>query len=124
MGSLIIIFQIVAALGLLNVWLLRANQSTAYRGANAKNMREEFAAYGLPAWMVIVVGVLKVGAALALIAGIWYRPLVLPAALLICVLMVGALTMHFRINDPLRKSAPAAGMLVLAVLIVLGSVYG
>ena len=124
MDPLIIIVQIVAALGLLNVWLLRANRSTAYRGADARNMREEFAAYGLPAWMVVVVGVLKVGAALALIVGIWYHLLVLPAALLICVLMVGALAMHFRIHDPLRKSAPAAGMLALAILIVLRSVYG
>ena len=57
-----------------NVWLLRASRSTAYRGGAATNMREEFAAYGLPAWMVVVVGVLKVGAALALIAGIWYPP--------------------------------------------------
>ncbi len=124
MGPLIIICQIVAAAGLLNVWLLRANRATEYRGADAKNMREEFAAYGLPAWMVAVVGVLKVGAALALIVGIWYRLLVLPAALLICVLMLGALAMHVRIHDPLRKSAPAAGMLALALVIVLGSVYG
>ncbi|MEP7065678.1 MAG: DoxX family protein [Gemmatimonadota bacterium] len=124
MRLLIIVFQIVAALGLLNVWLLRANRSTGYRGANATNMREEFAAYGLPPWMVAVVGALKVGAALALIVGIWYRPLVLPAALLICVLMLGALAMHYRIHDPLRKSAPAAGMLALAVVIALGSVYG
>ena len=124
MGQVVVVFQIIAALGLLNVWLLRANRSTEYRGADATNMREEFAAYGLPAWTVVVVGVLKVGAALALIAGIWYRPLVLPAALLICVLMLGALAMHFRIHDPLRKSAPAAGMLVLAVFIALGSVYG
>jgi hypothetical protein len=121
MGSLVIICQIVASLGLLNVWLLRANRSTGYRGADAKNMREEFAAYGLPAWMVGVIGVLKVGVALTLIAGIWYRQLVLPAALLLSVLMLGALAMHFRINDPLRKSAPAAGMLALAVVIVLGS---
>lgn len=124
MGPFIVIVQIVAALGLLNVWLVRANRRTAYRGADAKNMREEFAAYGLPAWMVAVVGVLKVGAALALIAGIWYRVLVLPAAMLICVLMLGALAMHFKIHDPLRKSAPAAGMLALAVVIALGSVYG
>ncbi len=124
MGALLIICQIVAALGLLNVWLLRTNRSTAYRGADARNMREEFAAYGLPAWMVVVVGVLKVGAALALIAGIWYRLLVVPAALLIGVLMLGALAMHFRIHDPLRKSAPAAGMLAVVVLIVLVSVYG
>lgn len=124
MGPLIIIFQVVAALGLLNVWLLRANRSTEYRGAGARNMREEFAAYGLPAWTMVIVGVLKVSAALALIAGIWYRPLVLPAALLICVLMVGALAMHFKIHDPLRKAAPAAGMLALAVVISLGSVIG
>ena len=124
MGRLIIILQVVAALGLLNVWLLRANRSTSYRGADAKNMREEFAAYGLPAWKVALIGVLKVGAAVALIAGIWFPLLVLPAALLICVLMVGALSMHFKIHDPLRKSAPAAGMLALALLIVLGSVYG
>lgn len=124
MNLLLIIIQIVAALGLLNVWLLRANRSTSYRGGAATNMREEFSAYGLPAGMVVVVGILKVGAALALIAGIWYRVLVLPAALLICVLMLGALAMHFKIHDPLRKSAPAAGMLALAVIIALGSVYG
>ena len=64
MSQVVVVFQIVAALGLLNVWLLRANRSTEYRGADATNMREEFAAYGLPAWMVGVIGVLKVGAAL------------------------------------------------------------
>ena len=121
MGPLLILLQLIAALGLLNVWLLRANRSTAYRGGAATTMRDEFAAYGLPAWMVVVVGALKVSAALALIAGIWYHPVVLPAALLICVLMLGALSMHFKIHDPLRKSAPAAGMLALGVLIVLGS---
>ena len=123
MGPLLIAVQVVAALGLLNVWLVRANRSTAYRGGAATNMREEFAAYGLPAWMVAVVGVLKVGAALALIAGIRYHQIVPPAALLLCVLMLGALAMHFRIHDPLRKSTPAVGMLAFGVLIVLGSVY-
>lgn len=124
MVSLLIILQIVVATGLLNVWLLRANRSTAYRGGAATSMREEFAAYGLPPWMVAVVGTLKVGAAIALLVGIWYRPLVVPAALLIGVLMIGALAMHARIRDPLRKSAPAAAMLLLALLIVLLSVYG
>ena len=124
MGPFIFVFQIVAALGLLNVWLLRANRRTAYRGGDARDMREEFAAYGLPAWMVVVVGALKIGAALALIAGIWYHALVLPAALVICVLMIGALAMHFRIHDPLRKSAPAAGMLALALVIALGAARG
>lgn len=63
-------------------------------------------------------------AAVALIASIWFHALVLPAALLICALMLGALAMHVRIHDPLRKSAPAAGMLALAALIVVGSLHG
>lgn len=123
MGPLLIIAQVVAALGLLNVWLLRANRSTEYRGGAATNMRDEFAAYGLPAWMVVVVGALKVCVALALIAGIWYRPVVYPAAMLLTVLMLGALSMHLKIHDPIRKSAPAAGMLALAVFIGLGTMY-
>lgn len=124
MHALMITCQVVAALGLLNVWLLRANRSTPYRGGAARNMREEFAAYGLPGWFVVVVGTLKVGAALALLAGIWYPSLVLPAALLICLLMLGALSMHARIGDPFTKFVPAAGMLLLGVVLVLGSVNG
>ncbi len=124
MGPIIIACQIAAALGLLNVWLLRSNRATSYRGGNAHSMREEFAAYGLPAWFVVVIGVLKVGAALALIAGLWYPVLVRPTALVICVLMLGALAMHGKIRDPLKKYVPAAVMLALALTMVLGSTYG
>jgi uncharacterized membrane protein YphA (DoxX/SURF4 family) len=118
---MLLVCQLVAALGLLNVWLLRSRQPTAYRGGDARSMRDEFVAYGLPAWFAIVVGVLKVGAALALIAGIWFPALVRPAALLVLVLMLGALSMHLKIRDPLMKFAPAAGMLALCLVIVLGS---
>ena len=115
------ILQLTAALGLLNVWLLRFNRRTAYRGGEAASMPEEFAAYGLPAWFAYVIGTLKVGAALALIAGIWFPAVVLPAAALICVLMLGALAMHARIGDPLRKSLPALGMLLLCLAIGWGA---
>lgn len=121
MRTILIVCQVVAALGLLNVWLLRSTRATPYRGGDAHSMREEFAAYGLPAWFVLVIGVLKVGSALALIAGIWYPALVRPAALVILVLMLGALSMHFKVRDPLMKYAPAAAMLALAVVIVLGT---
>ena len=120
MQNLIYALQITAALGLLNVWLLRFNQRTAYRGGSAGSMREEFAAYGLPAWFAYVIGVLKVGAAIALIVGIWIPALVLPAAALIGVLMLGALSMHIKIHDPLTKSLPALGMLALSLGIVWG----
>jgi len=64
--TVVSIFQITLSLILLNVWLLRFNQSTAYRGGGASSMRLEFAAYKLPAWSLYVVGALKVGAALCL----------------------------------------------------------
>ena len=121
MRTVMVLLQLAAALGLLNVWLLRFNQRTAYRGGDAGSMREEFAAYGLPVWFAYVVGTLKVGAALALIAGIWFPAAVLPAAGLVCVLMLGALAMHIKISDPLSKSAPALVMLTLCLGICWGA---
>ncbi len=55
------VLQIVLALGLLNVWLLRTGKATAYRGGAAKNLKEEFATYGLPPFMYYLVGGLKIG---------------------------------------------------------------
>ena len=114
------ILQVIVALGLLNVWLLRFNRSTAYRGGQARSMPEEFATYGLPGWFAYFVGALKVGGALCLIAGIWFPYLVLPAAIVIGILMVGALTMHLKIGDPLKKSVPALFMLTSCIIISWG----
>ena len=121
MSSIIPVLQLIVAIGLLNVWLLRFNTRTAYRGGNAATMQEEFAAYGLPTGSVYVVGGLKVGVALAMIAGLWFPVVVVPAALLLAALMLGALAMHVKIRDPLQKSIPALLMLALAVSIAIGS---
>ena len=123
MRIIIFIFQIAVALILLNVWLLRFNQWTAYRGGGAQSMREEFAVYGLPAWSTYVVGALKVGAAICLLVGLWLHLLVFPAALLISLLMAGALAMHMRVHDSLKKSLPALGLLALTVSICVGSIH-
>ena len=119
MHSIIVFLQWVVALGLINVWVLRCNQATGYRGGQARTMREEFAAYGLPGWSMFVVGALKIGAAVTLIAGAWFPAGVLPAAAVICVLMVGALTMHWRVQDTLKKYMPALAMLVMSFTIIL-----
>ncbi|MEY4924873.1 MAG: hypothetical protein RL598_1392 [Verrucomicrobiota bacterium] len=115
MQTITSILQVVIALGLFNVWLLRFSQSTPYRGGAAGTMPEEFLAYGLPRWSTYLVGLLKIGAGLALIIGLWHPHWVLPAALLIVGLMVGAIFMHFRIRDPLKKNLPALVMLILSV---------
>lgn len=119
MPYLILILQIVIAAGILNVWIIRFKKGTPYRGKSAQSMPEEFAAYGLPGWFMWVVGVLKVGSALALIVGIWWAPAVIPAALVLAVLMVGALLMHLKVGDPLSKSLPAFTVLTLTVVLAL-----
>ena len=121
MSSFVIstVLQVVVALGLLNVWLVRAGASTAYRGGSAQSLREEFAAYGLPDWTCYVVGFLKVTSAVLLIAGIWIPALIVPPAAIVAVLMIGALAMHAKVRDPLTKSLPAFLMLVMSVAILL-----
>ena len=85
--------QVVVALGLLNVWLVRARSATAYRGGSAQSLKEEFATYGLPEWTFYVVGLLKIGSAVLLLAGIWVPALIKPPTLIVAALMVGALVM-------------------------------
>ena len=113
------ILQVVVALGLLNVWLVRSQKATAYRGGSAQSLKEEFATYGLPDWTYYAVGVLKVGSAIALIIGIWVPALIRPPAVIVAVLMVGALAMHAKVKDPLSKSVPALAMLLMVVAIFL-----
>jgi hypothetical protein len=117
---LVQICQIIVGCGLLNVWLLRFNKSTAYRGGTAANMLEEFAAYSLPAWSCYLVGFLKVASAFALLAGLLYPVLVLPAAIVIALLMAGALAMHVKVGDPFKKSLPALSVLLLSAIIIAG----
>jgi hypothetical protein len=122
MRTLLAVLQIAVALGLLNVWLLRARQRTAYRGGSATSMSEEFATYGLPEWFMYVIGFLKIAAAGLLIVGLWVPQVVVPTALLIFGLMVGALAMHLKVGDPIQKSVPALLVLATSVAIALGTV--
>jgi hypothetical protein len=115
--SLTNLLQIIVGLGLLNVWLLRARASTAYRGGAARTLQEEFAAYGLPGLAFYLVGALKIGAAVVLMAGVWMALPVQAAAGLVAALMIGALAMHLKVGDPLMKSRPAALMLAMSVAI-------
>ena len=72
--------QALAALGILNVWLLRSRKATAYRGGEAQDMKEEFAVYGLPVWFMYAIGILKVTLAVLLLVGLWAPVVSRPAA--------------------------------------------
>ncbi len=112
------ILQVLVALGLLNVWLIRARSSTAYRGGSAQTLRQEFDTYGLPAAAFYVVGTLKVLAGVILLAALWLPMPARLAATVVAGLMVGALLMHAKAKDPIRKSVPAVVMLAMCVGIV------
>jgi len=62
-------------------------------------------------------GSLKVILAVMLLASIYYPDLEQIAAYGIAILMLGAVSMHIKISDPLKKSLPAFTFLVLSVLV-------
>jgi len=111
--------QLIVGLGLLNVWLIRFNKATEYRGGTAKSMKEEFAAYGLPEWFCYVVGGLKIISGITLILGLFLPGIAVYPAGIVSILMIGALAMHVKVHDPLKKSVPAASVLALCALILL-----
>ena len=116
--TLIMILQLIIAIGLINVWLFRFNKATKYRGANAKNMEEEFAAYGLPIWLMYVVGASKVSIALMLIISFWVEELLVYNLIALALLMIAAVFMHVKVKDPIKKSYPALSILFMIALIM------
>jgi uncharacterized membrane protein YphA (DoxX/SURF4 family) len=85
----------------------------------SQTLKEEFHAYGLPDSMFYLVGLLKVGAGVVLVTGVWLDLPVQAAAGVVALLMVGAIAMHVKVGDPVGRSVPAALMLIMSAGIVL-----
>ena len=118
MESVSLLIQAILALGILNVWLLRAGRPTAFRGGAAPNLKAEFASYGLSSAAFYVIGALKLLAAAMLLLGFVRPVLVMPAAALLAVLMLGAVLMHAKVRDPAIRYLPAAVMLFLSLVVL------
>jgi uncharacterized membrane protein YphA (DoxX/SURF4 family) len=119
MESLVKVLQVVIGLGILNVWLVRFGKPTGWRGGHAKNMKEEFEVYGLAPWFLSVVGFLKILLAVLLILGVWLPAVTRYAAFGLAALMLGAVAMHVKVSDPVKKSLPALTVLVLCLIVAL-----
>lgn len=117
MDYLEIFLKLTVGLSILNVWLIRRGKPTPFRGGAASNIKEEFAAYGLPSWFMVVIGTVKVVLSIGLLASIWFPLLETVSSLGIAFLMAGAVSMHLRIGDPVKKSIPAALFLTLSLAI-------
>lgn len=116
--SVLQVLQVIVAIGLLNVWLLRGKKQTRYRGGEARTLKEEFSVYGLPVWFFYLVGLLKVLSALLLLIGLFFPEVVLFASLIVTFLMLGAVCMHFKVSDPILKAVPASMMMLMSTLIL------
>jgi hypothetical protein len=119
MDYLLIALKLIVSLGILNVWLLRSGKQTAYRGRDAKTLREEFAVYGLPFPVFLLVGFLKISFALSLLGSLWFPGLAQPAAAGMGVLMLGAFVMHLKVRDPISKALPSLAVLAMCAAIAL-----
>ncbi|MFA9563261.1 MAG: DoxX family protein [Acidimicrobiales bacterium] len=106
--------QTAAALWILNVWFNRFNKDTGYRGGDAKNMKEEFEEYGLSEKTMYAVGAAKVSLAGLLLAGHAAPRLVRPASIGLAMFMLGAIGMHIKVGDPVKRYLPAMTVFSLA----------
>ena len=117
--------KIITALGIFNVWLLRYNKNTDYRGGNAKSLKEEFETYGLNSWFMYIIGAIKFGVSILFIVScfnIFSKMLdvtIFYASVVMSLIMIGAILMHIKVNDPFKKSVPAITMLTLYSIIIL-----
>lgn len=116
---LIIVVKAFIFFSIVNVWFFRFGKPTSWRAENTNSMKEEFMAYGLSETMMYLVGGLKVLSAILILLSIWFENLAIPAAAGMAILMLGAIIMHFKISDPIKKSFPAFSFLVLSAAIIL-----
>jgi len=114
----ILIINVLVSLTILNVWLLRFNKKTPYRGGESNTLKEEFLVYGLPTWFLYLIGSIKVTLAVLLIVGIWFPVINIYVAYSMILLMAGAVLMHLKVKDPVKKSLPAISILLLLLSII------
>lgn len=114
--------KIIIFISIINVWFIRFNKPTPWRGGDSKSMKEEFETYGLSHTIMYLVGTIKVGLAILLIVSLWIKDFSTPAAGAMGIFMLGAIAMHFKADDPNIKSFPALILFILSVGIVAGEV--
>jgi len=106
--------QTAAALWILNVWFNRFDKDTGYRGGDATNMKEEFAEYGMSETAMYTVGAAKVSLATLMLVGHAEPRLVRPASIGLAAFMAGAIGMHVKVGDPVKRYLPAMSVFTLA----------
>ena len=110
------ILILTVSIVVLSTW--RLNMATIFRGEDATTMLDEFLIYGLNENIMYIIGGLKILAALGLLLGLIYKKFIIPCALVIATLMLGAVFMHFKVSDEIHKFFPSALMLICSLSII------
>jgi putative oxidoreductase len=110
MNMVSIVLQIVLGLGFL---VFGASK------LGSKQMVDEFKRYGLPQWFRMVTGLLEIGGAALIIAGIWNHMLAAIAGILLAIIMAGAIVTHLRIKDPVAKTGMPIILMVLSLIVLI-----
>ncbi|HSM66731.1 MAG TPA: DoxX family protein [Ilumatobacteraceae bacterium] len=108
--------QTAAALWILNVWFNRFDKDTGYRGGDASNMKEEFEEYGLSETTMYAVGAAKVSLAGLMLVGHAVPRVVRPASIGLAMFMLGAIGMHIKVGDPVKRYLPALSVFSLSTI--------
>jgi len=116
MNYLVIAFQVLVGISILNVWLSASQKSNALAWGKRTTILEEFKEYGLSTALCYIIGFIKVTLATLLIAAIWYPILKTACSLGLATLLAGSIVMHIKIKDPLLKSFPAALFLIMCLI--------
>ena len=104
--SVIYVLKTLVAGSIFFVWVVRY-----------QNIIEEFKAFGLPAWLRDLVGILKLSFILMLLSS--DSNAVLLGASGITVLMLAALLTHLKIKNPFYKMLPSMSLMILCLIILL-----
>jgi hypothetical protein len=110
MGTPVLIAQVVIALSVLFVWVVRL-----------PNVELEFREYSLPDVVRNLVGATKISAAALLLAGVWYPGLVFPAAAVMTFFMVCAQYFHFKVRHPASKYVASFVLLLLSLYVAVSA---
>ncbi len=106
MLSLSVYAQVVIAVSILIVWVIRF-----------ENIVSEFKHYQLSNQVRNLVGATKIILSTLLIVGIWYPDLVVIPALMMAFLMVVAQAIHFKVHNPWIKHVPSFFLLLLCLFV-------
>ena len=116
---MLLLVKSIIFLGIMNVWFVRRETKTNWRGGNSLSLKDEFRFYSLPDWTFYFVGGTKILSALFIFLSIWIDEVPQEIfAFILSVFMIFAIFMHLKVGDKLIKSLPALFMLLCSIIIL------